>query len=174
MNVERAHSGLFSDGDGSSEVLVDWRKSLDAARGARAELRRATSPDEVVFCPAFHWLLVELRRAGHPVGPGAAAGIATVAGLSSHVREHLPVGSIARLMAAPRPGGASARVSGLRFRRLLALRHRSELYGPLLRIVRLLDERLDLPDLARSVYWWGERTRMRWAYEYYESAPNEK
>jgi CRISPR system Cascade subunit CasB len=96
------------------------------------------------------------------------------AGLAALVREDLPNGSFAQQMAQSKPGGSNARISGLRFRRLLKHQSRDELYPALARVVRGLDGRANLADLAESVYWWGEGIRKRWAFDYYTTAPQEQ
>lgn len=172
--AERPLARLFVEGDDSSKVLLAWWADLQERPGDRAALRRSSNPVEVVFCPAFHSLLGDLRSAGYPLGSDGAAGLAVVSGLAAHVREVSAEGSLARQMAAPRAAGTGARLSGLRFRRLLAIPSREELFPALVRVIRLLDGRIDLPDLARSSFWWGDHTRKRWAYEYYDAAPSEK
>jgi len=173
MMAERTLARLFSDGDDSSHLLLTWWQGLRDEPGDRAILRRAASPVDVVFCPAFHRLIGRLRTEGYPLGNDGSAGVAVVAGLAAHVREHAAGSSLARQMAGPRAVGSGARVSGLRFRRLLAVSDRAELYPLLIRVVRLLDGRVDVPDLARSAFWWNQRTRKRWAYDYYDATPSE-
>jgi CRISPR system Cascade subunit CasB len=97
-----------------------------------------------------------------------------VAGLASHVRTNSPQRTIGQQMAAPRPPGANARISGLRFRRLLAVSEREELYPLLIRALALLDGSVNLVALANGVFWWNEKTKKTWAYAYYETSPSEK
>jgi CRISPR system Cascade subunit CasB len=107
------------------------------------------------------------------MGTDGTVALAAVAGLAAHVKSHTGGASIAQQMAAPKAPGAGARVSGLRFRRLLAVSDRDELYPLLLRVVNLLDGRVNLVSLANSTFWWNERTKKDWAYEYYTTAPSE-
>ena len=101
--------------------------------------------------------------------------LASVAGLASHVKGNIGTDKrIAQLMARPRAGGGGAKVSGLRFRRLLAVTERDELYPLLIRVIRLLDGKVNLVSLANSAYWWNEITRKQWAYDYYATAPTEQ
>jgi len=162
----------FRPGDDSIKILADWWKSLENERGERATLRRATSPTEVIFSPAYHQFFGRLRQEGYSV---SREGVAAVAGLAAHVKEDAGAAvSLSKQMAIPKAGGASARVSGLRFRRLLAVGERDELYTQMIRVIRLLDGRVNLESLASSIYWWNEGTRKQWAYDYYETAPKEK
>lgn len=159
----------FSSDSQASKILMQWWTGLEEDRASRAELRRCRSPSEVVFCPAYHRLLHGLQ----PVGPVRREALAAVAGLLAHVAAH-ETSSLASHMGASAKGASErARVSGLRFRRLLRFQTRSELYGPFLRILRLLERRANVLDLARSIYWWNERTRRQWALDYYTQAPTE-
>ena len=117
--------------------------------------------------------LGRLRGKGYPVSLDGTVALAAVAGLAAHVKSHIDGGSIAQQMAAPKSPGAGARVSGLRFRRLLTVSDRDELYPLLLRVVSLLDGHVNLVNLANSVFWWNDRTRKSWAYDYYATAPSE-
>lgn len=160
----------FNEHQGARKVLLDWWQGLDQARGDRAELRRAVTPTEVAFCPAFHRLLHALK----PVTAVYPESLATVAGVLVHVKEHNDKSTFAVQMATPKSGSDRARVSSLRFRRLLKIADRSELYQPLIRTVHLLGGQANLVSLADDVYFWGDRVRKNWAYAYYEKAPSEK
>lgn len=103
----------------------------------------------------------------------SSTALASVAGLAAHVKLHVGGASMAQQMATAKSSGAGARVSGLRFRRLLAVSDRNELYPLLLRVVRLLDGHVNLVSLANAAFWWNERTRQEWAYDYYATAPSE-
>ena len=66
----------------------------------------------------------------------------------------------------------SARMSALRFRRLLACRDDGELAQQMRRLVALADGRINVGDLAYALYYWndevrGDQIRTRWAFEYY-------
>lgn len=159
----------FSDNPEVQKALLDWWQGLDQARGDRAGLRRATRPAEVAFCPSFHRLLHSLQR----VGSLSAESLAAVVGVLSHVKDRDESAVFAAQMATPKPGADRARVSGLRFRRLLKNADREELYQPLIRTVRLLEARVNLLSLTDGIYFWGENVRKQWAYSYYETAPSE-
>ena len=159
---------MFSPGDQSLEILRNWWHGLDVDRGGRAELRRASSQNEVVYSPTYHKLVGAFRELDRPF---SREKLAAVAGLAARLKVDTAAGpSLPTQMAAPRPGGGSAAVSGLRFRRLLASGELEELYPMLIRSLSLLGGAANLADLARSVYWWNEATRKRWAYDYYAAA----
>lgn len=150
-------------------ALRRWHQELDQARGDRAALRRCASLSEIVFVPAYH----RLYRALAPLGWTDKLAVAAIAGLASQVRQDAPAQSLPRQMAQASPGG-SARISGLRFRRLLKQQTREDLYPALGRVLRALGGQVNLTDLAESVYWWNDRIRHRWAFDYYDAAPQEK
>jgi CRISPR system Cascade subunit CasB len=99
-----------------------------------------------------------------------------VVGLAAHVKADAgSATSFGRQMAEAVPGSGRARVSGLRFRRLVAEEERESLYLLLVRVVHLLNGTINLADMARSLYRWDDMARRQWAYDYYAAGPkNEK
>ncbi len=173
--MDKKKPQLFDPDDDSGKILLEWWKKLEENRGDRAELRRADDPMEVVFSPAYHRLYQRLHLSDKEA-------LATIAGLCSHVEKNRnvrkytqtnqdPYMGIAEQMAESKSQGddKKARVSGLRFRRLLAIKDRNELYHAMIRIIRLLGGTVNIYDLANSMYWWNEITKKKWAYEYYET-----
>ena len=173
MTADASPARLFSVDDESAAILLRWWADLSRRRGDRADLRRASTPAEVIFSPGYHRLLGELRSAGYVLSASGAAGLAIVAALAAHVETNAPSGSFARQMAEPAGPQRGARVSGLRFRRLLAVHDRDQLLPALARSLRLTGGRANVLDLVRSAFFWGDGVRKRWAYDYYESAPKE-
>ncbi len=166
--ADQMSRNLFKPGSESAVILHAWWKSLEDQKGERAALRRAPSPAEVVFFPAYHRLFAQVR-------PINREGLATVAGLASHLKEDTGSSkSLPQQMATRKTGSDNAIVSGLRFRRLLAISDRDVLYPMMIRIIRLLGKKANLLSLAESVYWWNESTWKNWAYDYYATAPKEK
>ena len=159
----------FSKSSPESKVLLDWWHGLENNRGERAALRRCRNLTEVVFVPSYHRLRQELLRFGNV----DSEGLAIVAGLAARAKENNNQYTIANQMAIS-VAGDSARVSGLRFRRLLKIQNRDNLYPAMIRIVALLGSSLNLVNLAGSVYWWNDFTRKNWAFDYYTNAPSEK
>lgn len=149
-------------------VVRRWWATLDARRGDRAGLRRASTPSAVAFLPAYHALLREFRTAGVPVNPDSAA---VMAGVLAHVETDDGSRSFAEQMASKH--NDKARVSGLRFRRILAVDGLADLQTSLIRMIHLLDKTASVGDLADSIRWWNDRTKKRWASDYYRTAPNE-
>jgi CRISPR system Cascade subunit CasB len=58
--------------------------------------------------------------------------------------------------------------------RLLKIKDRDELFIAMTRIIALLSSVVNLQSLAQSVYFWNDKTRKDWAFEYYSKAPDEK
>jgi len=160
----------FSDAP-VQRTIKEWRESLKEHRGDRAELRRCREIDEVLLTEAYHKL--RKRLAGVSFAPRSEGQLGAVAGLLAHVDEdarNQPE------VAAQMAGGAQeeeARVSGLRFRRLLQKESREDLYRPLLRVIRLLDRRVNVSSLSKNVYYWGQTVRKNWARDYYDHALEE-
>jgi CRISPR system Cascade subunit CasB len=149
----------FKKGERAASVLENWWRDLSPKE--KAELRRSEGAVQVVFNPAYHRLLNELRGEGYGIDQDK---LAIVIGLSSHVKENHR-----KKIAAQLGEGLSEKekAKNLRFRRLLEIQEPDELYLPLIRVIHLLKNSVDLLDLADSVYWWSEKMRKRWARDYY-------
>ena len=165
MNLSYLQFGYNSP---ETQALMVWWHGLDEDRGERAILRRCSTLSEVFFSPAYHRLRSTVARIGYVDDEG----LALVAGLAVRVKNDNSTGSIAEQMATGKPDG-SARLSGLRFRRLLKVKGREELFGAMNRIIALLGGNVNLQSLAQSVYFWNDRTRKQWAFDYYSKAPSE-
>jgi len=163
---------LFTPDSPAGQVLADWWRNLDSDRGARAELRRARSPEDAALIPATIDLVTRLRATPVSDHPGWLARIPVIAGLAAHLdhnaakevlvppdREALP-----KRMASLK--GDRPRVSELRFRRLLQC-SRDDLYRPMIRVLAQLDNRAGLFDLADAIFWWGPQIHKAWAFAYF-------
>ena len=163
----------FSNSDPCA-ALVEWHQSLEHDTGSRARLRRAASPEEVGFEPAFHRLLARLRPAFQVDDPGVRRNLAALAGLAARVREHTPRVPLARQMgtSGARKSSAAPAVSEHRFRRLLTTVSLDDRYSQLARVIHLLGGRIDLCSLADAVCDWDDDADLRqhWAYDYYQAA----
>ena len=153
-----------------TEALKSWWHWLDDNRGERAILRRCGTLTDVVFAPAYHRLWSAVSRFGFVDDDG----LALVAGLAARIKEDIGSGSIAEQMATAKSGGnAKARVSGLRFRRLLKVKERADLFSTITRVIALLGGSVNMQSLAQGVYFWNDKTRKQWAYDYYSKAQSE-
>lgn len=160
---------FFSSDPKARQVLYEWWSELEKNRGDRAALRHCHNESEVAFTPSFHRLRKDLLEEFNV----NLKSLAIVAGVLSHVKNNDAGSGFAVQMATPTSGSSNARVSGLRFRRLLTIEDRRELFTPMIRTVRLLDGTANLFDLANSIYWWNEFTKKQWAYDYYTKSPDE-
>jgi len=168
--AKKTHLSVQKNDTATLESIVfSWWASLEHDRGARAELRRATSPAAVIFAPAYHALLRRIREENLSIDREYLAVIAAVV---SQVKRHSLV-SLPRQLAASAPGGSRARFSGLRFRRLLAIDDLVELQVALIRVVRHLDGAVNIGDVTRAIRFWNDKTKKDWAFAYYEAAPKE-
>lgn len=140
--------------------ILSWWNSLNEDSGGRAQLRRAHNPTEVVFLPVYHRLYAKLEA----LNPNKEA-LACVAGLCAHVKENQK-DEFAEQMA--------GNISSLRFRKLLAINDREDLYHMMIRVIRQLGGTVNVVDLVKTVYWWNEETKKELAYTYYANANTEK
>ncbi|MBI3985315.1 MAG: type I-E CRISPR-associated protein Cse2/CasB [Lentisphaerae bacterium] len=151
-----------------TSIVLAWWKELENDRGERARLRRCGDVTEVFFCPAFHDLVRRLRT----IGGVSRETVAVTAGVLAHVKENVPAAKVAAQMAEGR--GDRAAVSELRFRRLIETKDREALFIPLIRLVALMDGKVNVGDLTEGIRFWGPRARRDWACDYYEPAPGKK
>jgi CRISPR system Cascade subunit CasB len=159
----------FDHDSPETQTLIAWWQSLNDNRGDRAELSRCSTLAEVAFTPAYHKLRLAVIKFGHV----NADGLALVAGLAARVKSNAMGETLAEQMATGKADG-SARVSGLRFRRLLKIKDREELFTAMRRVVALLGGAVNLNSFANSLYYWNDRTRKQWAFEYYSKSPAEQ
>ena len=151
------------------ERLTAWWKRMEEDRGLRAEVRRCATVQEVLLLPAFARFRHELvpLMAGEPKWE---ARMAAVFGLLAHVKAQASAALPEQM--AEMLGGAP-RLSELRFRRLLQT-EREQLFGALLRVLRLLKGQARIHDLANAAYFWGDRTKREWAYSYFPRVPDKR
>lgn len=159
----------FEHDSPETQALIAWWQSLSDNRGDRAELRRCSTLAEIAFTPAYHTLRLSVGKFGQV----HADGLALVAGLAARVKSNVTADTLAEQMATGKSDG-SARVSGLRFRRLLKIKDREELFTAMGRVVALLGGAVNLQSFANSLYYWNDKTRKQWAFEYYTKSPSEQ
>jgi CRISPR system Cascade subunit CasB len=173
MGIRGGNMGVsflrFNKGSAELKDFIAWWELLDEKRGDRAELRRCATLTEIVFTPAYH----RLRQALCHYGAVHDDGLALVVGLAARVKSNDMNGTIAEQMASGKKDN-SARVSGLRFRRLLKIEDKEVLFPAMGRIIALMDRRTNLSSLIQSVYFWNELSRKQLAFDYYSKAPSEK
>ncbi|BAZ95176.1 uncharacterized protein FOKN1_2816 [Thiohalobacter thiocyanaticus] len=154
----------------AGEILAEWWEGLQNDTGGRARLRRCKTPEEVMLEPAFHRLLRRLGALTEKSDDTQLEGyeihrLAAIAGLLAHVRVKRSK-PLAEQMAESESKGGKPLLSSLRFRRLLKEPF-EDIYPSMIRVIRQLDEKANISDLATSIYYWGDRVRKRWALAYF-------
>lgn len=164
-----------------------WHAELNAQQGRRlrASLRRSHNLSEVYLSDGFRSLLFcthALWKREHQEWRFTA--LAIVAALAAHVTEDHAAIPFAAQLAQEKHNRQT--LSGLRFQRLLAVRSHDELLRQLRRAVQLLGGKVNLMDLAESVFCWcceederlrhltplrrpTEYLRVRWTMQYYQA-----
>ncbi|GJL83251.1 MAG: hypothetical protein DHS20C01_28850 [marine bacterium B5-7] len=156
----------FDEDSAELSIMLQWWRDLENDKGARAELRRCTSPEAVMLHPAY--ARMHYRLASSLSGQwNWEYRLAAVAGLLAHVRKPT------KKFLAEEMGGRKPVVSELRFRRLLQCKP-DELYGRMIRVLRMLDNTANTQDLIRSVFHWNDRVRKRWALKYFANLPTQE
>lgn len=144
----------------------------DGDRAALARLRRCATPAEAMVEEATLALFrrLGLKATDHQRLPQ----VALIAMALAHVRADAEPSADGFRPAAARAVGRaslededSAKMSVLRFRRLLSARDQAELAQQMRRLVALADGRVNVGDLAASLFFWGDKVRQRWTFEYY-------
>jgi CRISPR system Cascade subunit CasB len=178
-------------------ALQHWHRSLKDNRGDRARLRRAERPEDVLLCDAFFRFLNQMPECWRE--PERLFTSAAVAGLLAHVKEdcqieskvHLSkdlnrpkeMASFAELLARPTKG-VRPPMSESRFQQLQKSRTTDDFYRIMLRAIRLLGGRVNIPSLANDIIHWhqefssqadrepAKRLAVRWATDYFTALPN--
>lgn len=141
-----------------------WRENITcesgACRAARAKLRRAATPAEALAIPEPHRLYAALNK---KVAPDTLALIATsLAWIEKHESSK---NSIAEAFG--RKTGDVRALSELRFQRLIRTETPAGLIPPLRRALTVVKKTADVARLAADLFYWDERTRTKWCFDYY-------
>jgi CRISPR system Cascade subunit CasB len=133
-------------------------------RAALARLRRCSATVEAATIPEA---LVLAGRLGITHGLHARfEGVLLTAIVLAHVREDDRSAPVARQLGGAGPD-ARAPMSPLRFARLLNAETTEEKLIAFRRAVALLGGTANVPDLARALLNWSEKTRIDWAFDYH-------
>lgn len=160
-------------------ILSWWGRALGnhpvfdhgAARKARAQLRRATRPSEVLSLEATHELhhgLVKVAAEPLFADDGGARRLAliaaVIAGLDDNARSSLP-------RRFGQKDGDNPRLSHLRFQRILRAGDDWTLATHLRRALPLVNRAADVAGLGTDLLHWDEDTRNRWCFDYFGAPP---
>ena len=143
------------------ERAREWWRDLQNDTGARADLRRCRTPLDALLLPHTYALA---QRLGWRGDRGERVGV--LAAVLAHVRQD-DEKTLARALGRSRTSADDARLSETRFRRLLGASGPAELQQHLTRLIALAGGRANIRDLTTSCLWWTDRTRVRWAADYY-------
>jgi CRISPR system Cascade subunit CasB len=160
---------VFFFNEAATVVLKNWWKSLEQNKGLRASLRRTSSPTNVMFESEFYTLHKTLLGHNKAINDER---FAAVMGLLAHVKYSFEgKKSFGGLLGSTdaEKGGTNPRLSEARFKRLLVIDDRDEMYRAMIRVVRLLDGKVPIADFANLVYWWNDRSKRDVAREYYKA-----
>lgn len=173
-------------------TLQRWHHWLDNNRGDRARLRRAERPEDILLTDAFFHFLQQMPEGWREKNPILTS--ATVAGLLSHVKKDRQVlsrgyqpkdknkqrniASFAEQLATPAKSKKPP-MSELRFQQLQKSRTTDDFYRRVLRAIRLLAGKVNIPSLANDTIHWHlefnhqidreptKRLAVRWATDYF-------
>ncbi|KAF0119378.1 MAG: CRISPR-associated protein [Rhodospirillaceae bacterium] len=136
-------------------------------RGALARLRRAGDPVELAFIKEVAQLQRRLKAKEDEM-----IKVARIAHLLAHVRENA-FPKVARALGPQAGDEDKAPMSEARFRRLLQVRDPEDIDLRLIRAVKMLKGAANVADLADAVWWWNDKTRRYWAFQYFNAPPPE-
>ena len=133
-------------------VFLKWREKLQENAGGKSQLKRCNSPEEAALHPETHrlkgmlpnWVSLEL--------------VATIAGLSAHIRGENKAGFIESL-ATPKEKNGRIPFSESRFRQMLLSRDWNELYRNLRRAISILDGSVSFISFINTVFLWNDEFR---------------
>jgi len=156
---------------GPADIAAGWWRELtsDTAAGrlprgvrraALAEMRRAKSPLEILQQPAA------LRLIGN-LPPLLADRGAILAGILAHVREDDRRDVARAIGRATFDDPDSAVMSESRFRRLMQTEE-DGLLEAMRRLVRLMNGKVNVADLAKATLCWGDDVKKTWIFRYYD------
>lgn len=179
------------------KALQRWHHWLDDNRGDRARLRRAERPEDILLTDAFFHFLEQMPEDWRERMPIFTSG--AVAGLLAHVKEdrqtlskgYQPkdknkprnIASFAEQLATPAKSKKPP-MSELRFQQLQKSRTTDDFYRRVLRAIRLLDGKINIPSLANDIIQWHQefdnqinrkpsnRLAVRWATDYFTALQN--
>lgn len=128
------------------ETVSSWWKTLQEKHktGQNAQLRRCHTPEEAALHPETYrlsamlpnWISIEAT--------------ATLAGLLSAVKSNSSNGFI-KTLATPKDRGSSARMSEMRFRKLVSSHTWDDLYTHMRRAITMSDNTANIADIAQIV-----------------------
>ena len=161
-------------------IVIEWYgdslgRDDGPARAVRARLRRCESPAEALAVAETHSLNERLKEFGETPTPDQLALLATTFGRLKGVHGSELAALFGRKAAKDGPRA----LSELRFQSLIRVRSRRDLMTPLRRSLGVLESDLACNGraLACDLYFWNERVRNKWCFQYFGAgfaAPNQE
>lgn len=144
-----------------------------AAKKARAQLRRASSPSEVLAVEAVHELRVWLAEArlGRDLQKDPLR-LALIAVTVAAIKENSPM-TLPRRFGERTGSEKDSRyvLSPLRFQRILHAGDDWELAIRLRRALPLVRHTANVDALGADLFFWGDNIRNRWCFDYFGTPP---
>jgi len=169
MNEPGSTYGHVSAATGGWWRDLQQTPSQKGDRASLARLRRCSVPRDAMVEPATFWLFRRLGMTSPRSMPKVSLIAMTLAHVRDEVEERHPVRAVGRLSINDED---SAAMKLIRFRRLLACRDDDddaldEFARQMRRFVALAGRRIDVGELGASLFFWNDKTRTRWAFEYF-------
>ena len=153
--------------------LLEWWENLESNKADRARLKRCKTLLDVELNSAFQYAYWELIKLFDK--PPNKEQCVIIIALAAWVKENIfdPPGTKKDDQAQCfgyqiAQGSDGPKLHELRFRRLLRVEDRNRLFQVLVKIIRHLEGRVNLLDVLAIAFYWGDSTRKRLAYQYYE------
>ncbi|MCB1146838.1 MAG: type I-E CRISPR-associated protein Cse2/CasB [Leptospiraceae bacterium] len=152
----------------TGKVLNEWFNKLQHRAGDRAQLRRCAKPQAVAFVPVYFEFLNDFNKAfkedNQDYSPRLDR-LQAVFGLLSHIKNITANKNSGELMSVK--NGDNERVSKSRFQKILRIDNLDDLFTTLVRTIRLTDGEANIYDLSQLIYFWGDYSKRRLAYQYF-------
>jgi CRISPR system Cascade subunit CasB len=149
-----------------AEIATEWWKTLEQHPGDRANLRRADDIIVAVPIRACREFLAATGGIGQDDRVVEARVAVTL--VLAQIRSDSGGAHFARRLGL-QAGADKPVLAEPRFRRLLQIERPLDLVLPLRRALRLLDQSAPVGDLADSIRYWGDKTKRRWLFQYYDA-----
>ena len=148
--------------DDDAEIARKWWSHLDTADKAR--LRRCVTPKEALLVWATLDLIRRLRWSQRLTERAAALAV-----ILAHVRQDT-ARPIMRTCGRLKFEDETASLSETRFLRLITTEGTPDLMTALVRLTQIMGRECNVAELTDVLRWWTDKTRQRWASDYYAAA----
>lgn len=163
---------LFEIEHPATDYILEWWENLEHNKGDRAEIKRCKSLADMKKKSSFRRFYFGLKDKLDENFSEEQAAI--IAGLASYIKyeknkHKAEEDKLFAYQMARKKGKESKKpkLSELRFRRLLEIKDREKLYRFLIQVIRLLEE-VNLLNILSIAYFWGDKTKVKLSYAYYD------